>query len=82
MLTELRKSMHFYTLTVKYQKEKSRNSPIYNCIKKNKMPRNKFNQGGKRLMKNFKTFVWPTIPQNINKQIRKDIYNPQIMLSR
>jgi len=33
----------FYTLMMNYQKEKDYN-PIYNCIVKNKTPRNKFNQ--------------------------------------
>ena len=36
----------FYTLIMSYKKEKARINPIYNCIKKNKIPRNKLNQGG------------------------------------
>ena len=32
--------LHFYTLTMKDQKEKSRSNSIYHCIKKNKIPRN------------------------------------------
>ena len=36
-----RNLLRFYTLTTKYQKEKLREKPIYHCIKKNKMPRNK-----------------------------------------
>ena len=51
--------LYFYTLISNYQKEKLRkhsqkkkkeNTPIYNCIKKNKMPGNEFNQGGERLV--------------------------------
>ena len=33
--------LHFYTLTMKDQKEKSRSKSIYHCIKNNKIPRNK-----------------------------------------
>ena len=42
-----RNQLHFYTITMKYQKEKLKNNPNYNHIKKNKIPRNKFNQRGK-----------------------------------
>ena len=42
-----RNQLHFSTLIMNHQKEKE-SHPIYNCIKKNKIPRNKFNQGGKR----------------------------------
>ena len=38
----------FYTLTTNYQKEKLRKQSLYNCIKKNKIPRNKSNQGDER----------------------------------
>ena len=31
----------FCTLKMDYQKKKLRKNPIYNCIKKNKIPRNK-----------------------------------------
>lgn len=43
--TIYRNLLHFYMLIMNYPKEKSRNSHIYNHIKKNKMPSNKFNQG-------------------------------------
>ena len=33
-----RNLLHFYTLTINYQK---RNNSIYHCIKKNKIPKNK-----------------------------------------
>ena len=36
-----RNLLHFYTLTMKHQKEKLKNNPIYYHIKKNKIPRNK-----------------------------------------
>ena len=35
------KSIAFYTLTTKEQKEKLRNSPTYHHIRRNKLPRNK-----------------------------------------
>ena len=34
--------LHFYTLTMKYQKDQ-KNNLIYNCIKKNTIPQNKLN---------------------------------------
>ena len=34
-------NMHFYTLTVNYQREKFKKNPFYNCIKKNKITVNK-----------------------------------------
>ena len=37
-----------HTLLTNYQKEKLEDNLIYNCIKKNKIPRNKLNQGGER----------------------------------
>lgn len=40
--------LHFYIL-MNYKKEKSGNSPIYNCIKKKKLPKDKFNQRGEAL---------------------------------
>ena len=45
-----RNLLHFYTLTMNYQKEIKKNNPIYNCIKKNKIliPRTISNQQGKR----------------------------------
>ena len=36
-----------YTLMT-IRKRKQENNPIYNCVKKNKIPRNKLNQGGER----------------------------------
>ena len=39
---------HFCTTTMKYQKQKSGKNPIYYSNKKDKVPRNKPNQGGKR----------------------------------
>ena len=42
-----RNQLHFSTLIMNHQKEKESN-PIYNCIKKNKIPGNKVNQGGER----------------------------------
>ena len=41
-----RNLLHFHTLIMKYQKENLRKQNIYNCIKKNKILENKFNQGG------------------------------------
>ena len=42
------KAIKVYTSTMNYQKEKLRKkSPIYYSNKKNKVTRNKFNQGGK-----------------------------------
>lgn len=38
----------FYALIMNSQREQESN-PIYECIKENKIPRNKFNQGAKRL---------------------------------
>ena len=43
-----RNQRHFCTPTVKYQKEKLGKNPTYYSNKKNKIPKNKFNQGGKR----------------------------------
>ena len=37
-----------YILTINQQKGKNENNPIYNSIKKNKIPMNKLNQGGER----------------------------------
>ena len=39
---------HFCTPTMKYQEQKSEKNPIRYSNKKNKVPRNKPNQGGKR----------------------------------
>ena len=36
--------LHSYTPITKYQKNKLRIQSTYNCIKKNEIPRNKFNQ--------------------------------------
>ena len=45
-----RNLLHFYTLITIYQKEKLRKHSIFNYIRKNKIPRNKFSQGGERLV--------------------------------
>ena len=45
-----RNPLHFYTLITNSEKEKLRNYLIYNYIKKNKIPRNKSNQRGKRIV--------------------------------
>ena len=37
-----------FLYTNNFQKKKLKNNPIYNCIKKKKIPENKFNQGGER----------------------------------
>ena len=44
----LRNRRHFCTPTMKYQKQKLGKNPIYYSNKKNKVPNNKLNQGGKR----------------------------------
>ena len=47
----IQKSVAFYTSIMNYQKGKlKKKNPIYNYIKINKIPRNKFNQGCKRLV--------------------------------
>ena len=38
----------FYTLIMNYHKDKLRKQSHYSCIKKNKIPWNKHNQGGQR----------------------------------
>ena len=43
-----RNQRHFCTPTMKHQKQKSGKNPILYSNKKNKVPRNKPNQGGKR----------------------------------
>ena len=45
-----RNLLHFFTLTINYPKEKvkKKKNLVQNHIKKNKIPRNKLNQGGKR----------------------------------
>ena len=43
-----RNQWHFCTLIMKYQKEKQEKNPIYYSNKKSKVPRIKFNEGGKR----------------------------------
>ena len=47
------------------------NNPIYNCIKKNRVSMNKFNQGGKRLYtEKYKTLIKRTEEEtNINCKI-------------
>ena len=44
----LRNQRHFGTPTMKHQKQKSGKNPIQFSNRKNKVPRNKPNQGGKR----------------------------------
>lgn len=39
--------LNFYVLIINYQRN-YKNNPIYNCIKGNKIRRNKFNEGGER----------------------------------
>ena len=47
-----------------YQKEKLRKNPIHYSNKKNKVPRNKLNQGGKRhVLENYRT---------LKKEIKED----------
>ena len=50
--TKYRKVSCFHTLILTYQNKKQEteqeNNPIYNCNKKNKIPKNKFNQRGER----------------------------------
>ena len=45
-----RNQRHFCIPTMKYQKQKLGKNPIYYSNKKNKAPRNKLKQGGKRLV--------------------------------
>ena len=47
---------HSCTLITNYEKEKLREQSIYNCIKKNKIFKNKFNQGGEK-SKIYKTLM-------------------------
>lgn len=51
--------LHFCTLIMNYQKEKSRKQFHYDHIKNNKIPRNKFNKGGERSAhtENYKTLM-------------------------
>ena len=46
-----------------FKKKPEENHPIHNCFKKNKIPRNKFNQGYKRTLENYKT---------LKKEMKKD----------
>ena len=43
-----RNLLHFYTLIMNYQKEKLRKQSHLQLIKKNEIPKNKFNQGTER----------------------------------
>ena len=45
---EIKEKINFSTTTIKYQKQKLGKNPIYYSNKKNKVPGNKLNQGGKR----------------------------------
>ena len=40
--------LHYFYILMIYQKEKLRNNPTYNCIKKNKIPRNAVNEANER----------------------------------
>ena len=52
---------------MKNQQEKLRKNPIFNCTKKNKIPRYKFNQEVKDLyIENYKTLL-KEIKENMNK---------------
>lgn len=44
----MQKSVGFYILITNYQKENNFFNLIYNSLKKNKLPVNKFNQGSER----------------------------------
>ena len=43
-----RNLLHFYMLTMSFQRSNSDNDPIYNSFKNNKILRNKLNKGGER----------------------------------
>ena len=46
-----RNLLHFYTLITNSQEENfKKKNPIYKCIKVNRRPKYKFNQGGERLV--------------------------------
>ena len=63
----LRNQRHFCTPTIKYQKQKLGKITAYDSNKKNKVPRNKLNQGGKRpLLKNYTTLK-KEIKESTNK---------------
>ena len=48
--TKCKSQLCFYTVTLIYQKRKSREQSIYINIKRNKILKNKLNQGGERLV--------------------------------
>ena len=50
-----------------YPKKKLRNTPICNHIKKNEIPRSKFNQEGRRLIHMLKTTLVKYIEEDTNK---------------
>ena len=52
-----RNLLNFYTLTIKYQKKKLRKNPIYNHIKKSKIPRNKSKEVKSLYSENYKTLM-------------------------
>ena len=59
-----RNQRHFCTRTMKYQKQKLGKNTIYYSNKKNKVARNKFNQGGKDpYLENYRT---------LKKEIKED----------
>ena len=62
-----RNQQHFCTPTVKYQKQKSEKNTICYSNKKNKVPRNKPNQGGKRPVPKNYTTLKKEIMEETNK---------------
>ena len=66
----IQKSVAFLYTNNKLSERDKENNPIYNCIKRNKIPRNKFNQEVKDLyIENYKTLM-KEIKDNTNE--RKD----------
>ena len=62
---------HFYTLIIKYQRVKQRNNPTYNCIRKNKIHRNKLTTEVKDLyVEDYKTIMKET-EEGTNKRIEE-----------
>ena len=62
-----RNLLHFYTLIMNYEKEKLRKQSIYNCIKKNKIHRNKITKEVKDLYFENYTTLKKEIEDNTNK---------------
>ena len=59
MEINIQKCIAFLYTNNKLSEREIRNNPIYNCIKKNKIPRNKSNQGSMKDLysENYKTFM-------------------------